>query len=497
MSVRHPVPPDEEPPRLRRPSVALALILACQLMVMVAVAGVNIALPQIRAHMHMSVVDLSWVSNAYLLTFGGLLVLGGRAADMYGRRRVFLAGIAVFAAASLLGALAVSPAWLIVSLVGQGVGAALAEPASLALVASNFPEGRPRNRALAVFATASGVGLAIGLLLGGLLGTISWRLTLSINVPLGVLILVLTPFFVPATARYARRLDLLGAATSTLGMVALVYGLVRAADQGWSNTGTWLSFGAAVVLLVACVAVETRIDVPVLPVRLFADRNRAGAYACTLLIGSLGATLLFCVTQFMEIVLGFSTLRAGVAYLPASGMLLLTASITPWMIARWPSHRVLAAAAAVLLVACLWLTRLDPGTGYAAGVLGPLILIGAGEGVSITVLASRILSRLRADEAGAASGLQQTMLRLGSSLGLAGTVTVFAATAAAFVRARAESATDSPEAQAALTHGIAGAFGLEAALVAVALIIALVVLRPERSAEVPRSDSLRNQEAIA
>src|SRR5919199_2299842 len=266
-------------PRGHHPGLALAIIAASQLMVVLDATIVNIALPQMQQALHFSTTSLSWVLNAYTLTFGGLLLLGGRAGDILGRRRVFITGILLFSLASLLGGFATSSAWLLAARALQGVGGAIASPTALALITTNFAEGPERNRAFGVFAAVSGSGAAVGLLAGGMLTSwLSWRWVLFVNVPIGVLIALLAPLYINESERHPGRFDLAGAFTSTTGMLALVYGFIRAAQQGWSDNLTIGSFVAAVVLLAAFVAIERRTRQPITPLHMFTDRNRAGSY---------------------------------------------------------------------------------------------------------------------------------------------------------------------------------------------------------------------------
>ena len=306
----------------RHPGLSLAVIVACQLMVVLDASVMFVALPKIQHSLHFSATGLSWVTNAYSLAFGGLLLLGGRTGDIVGRRRTFIVGIAVFTVASLLGGFSGSAAWLLTARAAQGVGAALAAPSALALIATNFEEGPERNRALGVFSATSSAGASIGLVLGGMLTDwASWRWVLFINVPVGAVVLLLAPRLLRETERHRGRLDIAGAVTVVTGMVALVYGFIRAADAGWSDGGTLAAFAGGVVLLAAFLVVETRVERPVVPLRLFADRARSGSYLNMLLLAAAMFGMFFFLVQFLQNVLGFSPLKAGVAFLPMSGLL--------------------------------------------------------------------------------------------------------------------------------------------------------------------------------
>ena len=292
-------------------------MLGAQLMIILDATVVNIALPHIQSGLHFSATSLSWVLNGYTLTFGGLLLLGGRAGDILGRRRMFLAGIALFTLASLAGGLAPSAGVLLVARAVQGVGGALASPAVLALVISAYPEGRERTKALGIYTGVVMGGSSLGLVLGGVITQwLDWRWVLFINVPIGIAVLIATPRFVAETARVPGRFDLAGAITSVTGVGALVYAFIRAASNGWGDSVTIASFGAAAVLLAAFLAIETRAAEPITPLRLFADAGRSGSFVARLLLVAGMFGMFFFLTQFLQDVLGFSPI-AGRHRLPA------------------------------------------------------------------------------------------------------------------------------------------------------------------------------------
>src|SRR4051812_143772 len=381
------------PHRTRHPGISLAVIVACQLMVVLDATVVFVALPKIQQSLHFSATGLSWVSNAYSLAFGGLLLLGGRAGDVLGRRRVFATGIAVFTSASLLGGFATSSGWLLAARAVQGVGAALAAPGALALIAGTFAEGPERNRALSIFSATSSAGASVGLILGGVLTDwASWRWVLFINVPVGVAVLLLTPIFLEETERHRGRLDIAGAVTSVTGMVALVYGFIRAADAGWSDRVTLLAFAAGALLLVAFVVVESRAEQPVVPLRLFADRARAGSYFDMLLLAAAMFGMFFFLVQFLQNSLGFSPLKAGLAFLPMTGLLFGVARLAPRLVPKFGVRPLMLTGLPLILAGMLWLTRLSASSGYAGGALGPMILFGLGAGLVFLPLTLTILS---------------------------------------------------------------------------------------------------------
>ena len=316
MSVSSAPPISLRPPaagqRRGRPVGALALVLCAQLMVILDMTIVNVALPSIERGLHFSATSLSWVLNAYALTFGGLLLLGGRAGDILGRRRVFLTGIALFTLASLAAGLAASPGLLITARALQGMGGAIASPAALALVVSAFPEGGSRNRAMALYAGIASGGASLGLVLGGLITQWeSWRWAFFINVPVGIAVAACTPFLLTETPRRPGHFDLAGALTSVTGMAALVYAFIRAASAGWSDRMTLAALALAVAGLAAFVLTETRAAQPVTPLRLFADHQRSASYAARLLLVGGLFGMFFFATQYLQLILGFSPVRAG------------------------------------------------------------------------------------------------------------------------------------------------------------------------------------------
>ncbi len=454
-----------EGPRRRapHPGIALAVIVTCQLMIILDATVVFVALPKIQQSLHFSATGLSWVSNAYSLAFGGLLLLGGRAGDVLGRRRVLLAGIVVFTAASLLGGLATSAIWLVTARAVQGVGAAMAAPGALALIATNFAEGPERNRALSIFSATSSGGASVGLILGGMLTDwASWRWVLFINIPVGIAVLLLAPMFLQETERHRGRLDLAGAVTSVTGMVALVYAFIRAADAGWRDSTTLLSFALGVVLLAVFLAVETRAEQPVVPLRLFADRARAGSYLNMLIMAAAIFGMFFFLVQFLQNTLGFSPLKAGLAFLPMTGLLFTVARLAPRLIPRYGPRRLMLTGLPLIMGGMLWLTRLSGHSGYVRGALGPMLLFGLGAGLVFLPLTLTILSRVAREDSGAASGILQTTQQVGGALGMAVLVSVFGTASR----------------HGGLVHGVDTAFMVATVFSAVALVVAILFIRP-------------------
>ncbi|HEY7598097.1 MAG TPA: MFS transporter [Actinophytocola sp.] len=464
------------PAQAARPGLALAIIVTCQLMLMLDATVMNVALPRIRADLGFSTTGLAWVLNAYTLVFGGLLLLGGRAGDLFGRRKLFLGGVALFTAASLFGALADSAGWLVLARVLQGLGAAAAGPNTLALITSTFTEARDRVKALSVFSGVASAGFAIGLIVGGLLTeSLSWRAVLFINLPFGVAILALAPRFIREPARHPARLDLPGALTATAGVASLVYGFIRAASAGWSDTRALLALALGVALLVVFVLVEVRTREPLMPLRLFADRNRAAGYVNFFLGPMAMMSAFFFLTQFLQEVSGYGSLVTGFAFLPLAAALFTVSRLIP----RWlPAHgpKPFAIAGTVLMaLGIVWLTLLTPSTGYVPGLLGPMIVLGVGGGLAFSPQNVVIMSTVRPADAGAAGGVLQTMQQVGSTLGLAVLVTV-AGSASRSTAAAGGSPTD------ALVDGMTAAFAVAAVILALTVAVAASLRRlPSRS----------------
>jgi EmrB/QacA subfamily drug resistance transporter len=412
-------------PRHERRGLVLAVILIAQLMVVLDMSIVNVALPHMQTALDFSPTGLSWVLNAYSLAFGGLLLLGARTGDLLGRRPTFLAGIAVFTLASLAGGFADSGAALVISRAVQGIGAAFAAPASLSLLTTMFPEGRERTRALGLFTAVSVGGVSFGLVVGGILTEIaSWRWVMLVNVPIGILVAVIAWLAVPHTPRRRGRFDLAGAVTSTAGVSGLVYGFVHAASHGWGSPVTLTSILGGIALLATFVVVERSAAEPITPLSLFASRIRSGALLARmfLMAGAMGA--FFFLTQYLQDVLGFSPIQAGLAFLPMTAAVFLASqSSSRYLIEQFGERAVMIVGAVTSLLALIWLTQLDVASGYGDVVVA-LVLLGLGNGLAFVPLTASALHDVQPHEAGAAAGLVNVAQQLGSALGLAGLVTV-------------------------------------------------------------------------
>ncbi|GEA81752.1 MFS transporter [Cellulomonas uda] len=463
----------------RRPAssvLVLAAILTTQLMLVLDMTIVNVALPDLQSSLGFTPTGLSWVLNAYTLAFGGLLLLGARTGDLLGRRRVLVAGIALFTAASLVGGIAAGPGVLLAARAAQGVGAAFAAPSALALLMARFPEGAERARALGYFSAVSIGGSALGLIAGGMLTQwASWRWVMFVNVPIGLALVALVRAVLPETPRHPGRFDLVGAATSTIGMTALVYGFVEAAEDGWGAPTTLASFTVGALLLAAFVLTELRAPAPITPLRLFADRTRSAALGGRLLLMAAMTGLFFFLTQFLQDVLGYSPLATGVAFLPITVMLLVFSQVSARLMQRVGNRPLLVVGLATTTVALLLLSRIDAGTGYPQ-ILVALVLFGIGNGLAFVPLTAAGLQGVDPRDAGAASGLVNASQQIGGALGLAVLVTVAESAARA---AAPVGATALEVARHAFVAGAQQAFLVGAGLTAATVVLlAALVRRP-------------------
>ncbi|MFD7074364.1 MFS transporter [Nocardioides sp. NPDC059952] len=464
----------------RHRAVVLMVILGCQLMMTLDASIVTTALTHIKTELGFTDSSLSWIQNAYVLAFGGLLLLGARAGDLLGRRRVFIAGTALFTAASLLAGLAPSAELLIAARTLQGLAAAFAIPSTLALLITSFPEPEERTRAIAIYSAVIGAGASVGIIVGGVFTEyLSWRWGLLINVPLGILVLVLAPRFLPETERQSGRVDLLGALTVTLGMSALVYGLVEAAEVGWASTRTLLPLTAAVVLLVGFVIIELRASQPIVPLRLFFSVQRSGAYVGRILIvGAMFSTFYF-LSQYLQNVRGLSPLATGLAYIPMTGMFFAMVYVVRWAAPRVSKPVLLLTSLTTAAIGMAWLSRIDATT-TVASILPPLLVLGIGQGIAIILLTDFGMADVDQGDAGAASGLVNTAHQIGGSIGLALLTVVYG------------SAVHHDPAPGTVTqaHGYAAVFDVATGFYVLAMIIAVVILaagrrQARRSATVP------------
>ncbi|MEH0474535.1 MFS transporter [Streptomyces sp. B21-097] len=475
--------------------MALLVIASCQLMVVLDITIVNIALPDIQRSLDFSTTSLAWVVNAYTLTFGGLLLLGGRTGDILGRRRMFVCGVLLFVLASLLGGLAQNEGQLLAARALQGVGGAIASPTALSLVSTTFREGPARNRAFGVFAAVSAGGGAIGLLAGGILVEyLNWRWVLFVNVPIGLLIALATPHYIKESERHPGHFDLTGALTSTVGMVLLVYGFIRAAQEGWRDPYTIASFAAAVVVLALFVLVERRSRQPITPLHMFADRNRAGTYGIMLCLAAAIFGMFFFLTLFVQDVLGFSPLAAGFAFLPVSAVIAVGAGLASRFLPRFGPKPFMVAGAVLAAGGLSWLTLTDVHSTYLGSVLGPMLVFSLGMGMEFVSLTLMALSNVAPRETGAASGLLNATQQVGGSLGLSILVTMYGtasrneadkqipdflaqATPAERLHFRRTGLLPAPWSDEILTAGVTAAFVMAAVFTVLAALIAVLVIQ--------------------
>jgi EmrB/QacA subfamily drug resistance transporter len=458
-------------------NAVLALIAVAQFMVVLDATIVNVALPTIKGDVGFSEESLPWVLNAYTLIFGGFLLLGGRAADRLGRRRLFMAGIALFSTASLICGLSQSEGMLLVARGLQGLGGAMVSPAALSIILTTFREGPDRNRALAVWGAIAGAGGAIGLLLGGVIvEVLSWRWVFFVNVPIGALVLALAPRIVPESR--SERVseggyDAEGAVTITLGTIALVFTLIKANSWGWTSGRTLVGFAIAAALIIAFIQIERRHRDPLVPLRIFSNRSLAAADATFLLVAAALFGVFFFCTLYLQQVLGYSALKTGVAYLPLSLTLIGASAMASRLVDRFTPKPVLSFGLFVATIGFVLLTRINGHGDYASHVLPGMVVLGIGLGMAFVPITIAATSGVASGDSGLASGLLNTTQQVGGSLGLAILSSVSTS--------RTTSALDGGSAlPLALTHGFKGAFVVAAGLCAVAVVLALVLLPGRR-----------------
>jgi EmrB/QacA subfamily drug resistance transporter len=472
---------------------ALALLALTQFVIVLDASIVNVALPSIGKALHFSQDNLSWVVNAYTLFFGGFLLLGGRLADLLGRRSVFMGGLVLFAIASLMGGLAQSDTWLVIARAAQGLGAALVSPAALSLVTTIFSEGAERNRALGVWGAVAGSGGAAGVLLGGMLTKwAGWEWVLFVNVPIGVAAAAIAPRILPESRHEGRRVfDVAGAVLVTAGLVLLVYSIVEAPRYGWGSLHT-LGLGAIALSLIAVfLAWERRAPHPLMPFSIFRLRTLRGADVIGLLIGMSLFSMFFFISLYLQQVLGYDALKTGLSYLPLAFTIIVTAGVASQLVNRLGFKPVLIGGLLMVSGAIFWFGQVSPDGSYVGDVLFPSILAGAGLGFSFVPVTIAAVTGTRPDEAGLASGLINTAQQVGGALGLA-ILAAIANSRTADVIAGGEH-----NQAVALTEGFKTAFLVGSGFALVGAILAAVLLSSADSREHARAAQAGEAEPVA
>lgn len=471
------------PPAPVKAGAVLAIVLLSYVMILLDNSVIFTALPSLEADLQLGPGELSWVQDAYTVVFGGLLLLGARAGDLFGRRRVFVVGLAIFSLASLLIGLAQTDWWIIGGRALQGIGAAIVAPTSLSLITATFPAGRERARAIALYGATAGIGASLGLVLGGALTEwVSWRAGFFVNVPIGVAMIVLAPRFIPEIARVRGRFDLGGALAATVGVGALVFGIIHAAESSWTDPVTLAALALGLASLVLLVLVESRVQHPIMPLHLFVSRVRAGGYLGRLLYMGAMIGFFFFTTQYLQGVLGFSPLQAGLGFLPMTVVNFAVALLIPAIVRRTGTTAPLLVGLAVTLIGMLWLSAITPDSSYLAAVALPMIAIGAGQGLVFAPLTSAGIHGAKSEDSGAASGLVNTFHQVGMSLGLG----VLVALSAPIERVGGV---------VAESEAVAAALGGSSALLALALIVCTALIVPADLAERRRAMTAASTDA--
>ncbi|ADB53961.1 MFS transporter [Conexibacter woesei] len=465
----------------RAKNIALLLLVMTEFVVVMDASIVNVALPSIGSDLKMSHDDLSWIVNAYTLTFGGFLLLGGRLADFLGRRRMFVSGMALFSVASLLGGLAPSAEWLIAARALQGLGAAIISPAALSIITTMFREGAERNRALGAWGAVAGAGGAVGTLLGGVLTEwAGWEWVLFVNVPIGALLIWQAPLrLVESTAGETERaFDIPGAISVTAGLALLVYALVDATSAGWTSTATLLRIAGALLLLAAFVVIELRSRRPLVPFSIFRLRTLRGANVVGLFVGMSLFSMFFIVTLYLQQVLGQSSVEAGFAFLPLSLAIIVCAGLASALVTKIGFKLTLIAGMLLVVAGLGWFTQVSaPGGSFVSDVLGPSLLAGAGLGLAFVPVTIAAVTGTTGAQAGLASGLINTSQQIGGALGLA----ILASIANAGTRDAVEAGVGDPA--VALTEGFQDAFLVGAGFALAGVVLAAVLISSRDSRE--------------
>jgi EmrB/QacA subfamily drug resistance transporter len=456
---------------------ALVLLCIAQFIVVIDASITNVALPSIGRGLHFSQEALPWVVNAYVLTFGGFLLLGGRMADLLGRRRIFMSGLAVVGLASLAAGFASNEGQLIAARAAQGLGAAIVSPSALSIIATTFSDGAERNKALGVWGAVAGAGGAAGVLLGGILTDgLGWEWVLWVNVPVAAIALALTPGLIPESRSESatRYFDTAGAVSVTAGLSILAYALLDASSSGWGSTKIVSLLATSVVLLAAFVAIELRSKAPLVPFRIFRLRTLTGANAVGILLGASLFSMFFFITLYMQQVLGYSPIHAGLSYLPLALTIIAASGVASVLVTRIGFKPVMATGMGLVVIALLWFSQISVGGGFTTDILGPSLLAAVGLGFGFVTTTIAAVSGVGEHEQGLASGLINTSQQIGGALGLA----VLATIANSRTEDLMSSAGGDPsQLHNALNEGFQAAFIGGAVIAAVGVVLTLVLIR--------------------
>lgn len=455
---------------MKRPNLTLAVIALSYLLLVVDLSIAVTALPLIKASLGFSATSLSWIQNAYTLVYGGLLLLGARLGDIFGRRKMFILGLGLFGGASLVVGLASSATMMIIARVLQGVAAAVLGPSSLALLSTSFPAQPARGRALAIYGSITGIGTSLGLVLGGwIAGAFDWRWAFLVNIPLAGILMLLAKGNLQETEPKRGKIDYLGAIFSTLGMFGIVFALIRSAENGWSDYYVWLCLIVGLALMGAFIKTEQIASVALVPLRLFRSAQRTGAnLARALFVGSMAAFWFF-ISQFLQIAKHMNPLETGLAFLPMTLASFTIAFFVPRLSRRFGDAPFLAGGLLVVTTGTIWLSFISPNGPYWLEVALPMFLVGIGQGASTIRLTSAGIAGVSAEDAGAASGIVSAHVQLGSALGLSVLISISATAGKGLTTAAAQIA---QQANVAIFGG--------GCLCLLALIVVLIWVLPKR-----------------
>ena len=446
----------------------LIIILLSYVMIVLDTSIVLTGLPSIHSELSFSEPELAWVQSAYTLTFGGFLLLGARAGDILGRRLMLIVGLALFTAASVAIGLAQTSGWLISARAILGLAGAILAPSTLALLQTTFTDSHERTRAISYYSAVAGIAASVGLVLGGVLADwLSWRVGFFINLPIGIGMIVAAFRYIPEQARKPGQFDVAGALTSTAGMVALVYSLIRSASHGWSDAWTIPLLVFALALLAIFIMIEWRAKQPIVPLHLFANRERSAAYAARLLFIGAMIGFFFFITQFMQVVSGYRPAVTGLAFLPMTLVNFAAAMVVPQLTRRYGNAYLLATGLSFSLAGIFWLSHVSAASSYWTGIGLPMVLIGLGQGLALSPMTASGITGVAGENAGAASGVVNVAHQIGNSLGLAALVAV------------AAYGTSGLEGADLLAHRVGMALTGSSAMMALALVLSL------RSSSVP------------